>query len=56
MVYKRSMNERDISGILMTYSAIAARTTNTESLKDIIRELKAELDLRKVKHSSEYED
>ena len=53
MAYKRSMSEHDVSGILMTYSAKAASATNTESLRYIIRRLKEELDLRRIKHSKD---
>lgn len=42
------MNQYDVSGIMMTYSQKAIRARDEEHLKDIIRELKKELDLRKV--------
>ncbi|WP_279004807.1 hypothetical protein [[Clostridium] scindens] len=42
------MNQLDVAGILMTYSAKARYARDKEHLKDIIRELKEELDLRKV--------
>ncbi len=44
----RKMNQLDVAGILMTYSAKARYARDKEHLKDIIRELKEELDLRKV--------
>lgn len=43
------MNNLDIAGLLMTYSLKARLITDKEKLKDMIRELKSELDLRKVK-------
>lgn len=42
------MNQFDVSGIMMTYSQKAKYVRDEEHLKDIIRELKSELDLRKV--------
>lgn len=42
------MNQSDVSGILRTYSEKAAHARNKEHLKDIIRELRQELDLRKI--------
>lgn len=43
------MNNLDVAGILMTYSLKASGTKNTEDLRDLIRNLKQELDLRKVR-------
>lgn len=43
------MNQLDVSGILSTYAQKARYARDEEHLKDIIRELKKELDLRKVK-------
>lgn len=42
------MTQDDVSGILMTYSEKARRARSKEHLKDIVRELKGELDLRKI--------
>ena len=42
------MNQYDVSGILRTYSEQARHAKDKEQLKDIIRELKQELDLRKI--------
>ena len=42
------MNQYDVSGILRTYSEKARNARNKEHLKDIICELKRELDLRKI--------
>ena len=42
------MNQLDVCGILTTYSNKARYARDKEHLKDIIRELKQELDLRKV--------
>jgi hypothetical protein len=39
----------DIAGLLMTYSHKVRNTTDKEKLKELIRDLKSELDLRKVK-------
>lgn len=47
------MNNLDIAGILMTYSLKARLITDREKLKAMIRELKSELDLRKVKGGAE---
>ena len=44
-----TMNNLDVAGILMTYSLKAKETKNTEDLRDLIRDLKQELDLRKVR-------
>ena len=41
------MNQLDVAGILMTYSLKARYARDKEHLKDIIRDLKEELDLRK---------
>ena len=43
------MNQYDVAGILTTYSAKARDAKNTEALKEILRDLRLELDLRKVK-------
>ena len=50
---KRCMSQNDVAGLLTTYSTRAAHCTNTEDLKDIIRRLKEELDLRRIKHSKD---
>ena len=42
------MNQFDVSGILMTYSQKVKHARDEEHLKDNVRELKKELDLRKV--------
>ena len=46
------MNKLDVAGLLMTYSEKARHARNNERLKDIIRELKRELDLRKIERSN----
>ncbi len=46
------MNQFDVSGIMMTYSEKVKNARNDERLKDIIRELKRELDLRRVTFSN----
>lgn len=43
------MNQFDVAGLLRTYSEQASKATTEIKLKEIIRELKKELDLRKVK-------
>ena len=43
------MNNLDIAGILATYAQKASKTTDKEKLKELIKDLKIELDLRKVK-------
>ena len=43
------MNQLDVSGILTTYASKARYARNQKHLKEIIRDLKQELDLRKVK-------
>lgn len=43
------MNQFDVAGLLRTYSEKASKATAETKLKEIIRELKKELDLRKVK-------
>lgn len=42
------MDNLDVAGILMTYSERAKNARDAEHLKKIIRELKQELDLRKI--------
>lgn len=43
------MNNLDVAGIMRTYAEKAARARNAKQLKEIIRDLRSELDLRKVK-------
>lgn len=43
------MNQYDVSGILMTYSEKAKNCKTTKQLKETIKDLKEELDLRKIK-------
>lgn len=43
------MNKFDVAGLLTTYSEKAAKARSAEHLKQIIRDLKGELDLRKVR-------
>ncbi|MDF2804435.1 MAG: hypothetical protein K0S61_4340 [Anaerocolumna sp.] len=42
------MNQNDVSGTLQTYAEKARKARDKEHLKNIIRELKEELDLRKI--------
>lgn len=43
------MNNFDVAGILLTYAERASKARDTKHLRKIIRGLKSELDLRKVK-------
>ena len=47
------MNNLDVAGVLRTYSEKARCAKSTEQLREIIRDLKLELDLRKVRMDSE---
>lgn len=46
------MNKYDVAGILKSYSEKVRYARNEEHLKEIIRDLKHELDLRKIKGDS----
>lgn len=46
------MNKYDVAGILRSYSEKVRYARNEEHLKEIIRDLKHELDLRKIKGDS----
>ena len=48
------MNNLDVSGILKTYSERAKLARNKEHLKKIIKDLKSELDLRKIENFIAY--
>ena len=43
------MNNLDVAGILRTYSEKASRAKTTEQLRNIVRDVKQEFDLRKIK-------
>lgn len=43
------MNNLDVAGLLQTYALKAQRINDTEDLRQMIRNLKEELDLRKVR-------
>ena len=43
------MNQYDVSGILMTYSEKAKNAETTQKLKKVLKTLKEEFDLRKVR-------
>ena len=47
------MNNLDVAGLLRTYAEKARLARDTEHLRDILRELKKELDLRKVQMGEE---
>lgn len=42
------MTKLDVAGILTTYAEKIARAQNNKQVKDFVRELKRELDLRKL--------
>ena len=42
------MDNLDVAGILTTYAEKSRKARSKEQLKDVIRELKKELDLRKI--------
>ena len=42
------MNQLDVSGILQSYAEKARRAASTIQLKEIVRDVKQELDLRKI--------
>lgn len=44
-----TMNQYDVAGILRTYSEKCSKCDNTTKLKEIIKELKQQLDLRMIK-------
>lgn len=43
------MNNLDVAGILKTYAEKAAKARNTYHLRNIVSDLKQELDMRKIK-------
>ena len=43
------MNQWDVSGISMTYSEKVIKSETTKQLKKVIKNLKEELDLKKIK-------
>lgn len=43
------MNNRDVAGVLQTYAEKASKARNTKHLREIITDLKHELDLRSIK-------
>ena len=43
------MNNLEVAGILRTYSEKAAKAYSTKKLREIIADLKKELDMRKVR-------
>ena len=44
-----TMNQYDVAGILRTYSEKCSKCENSKKLKEIIKELKQQLDLRRIK-------
>lgn len=49
----RALNNLDVAGILRTYSEKARLARDTERLRNVVRELKQELDLRKIRMEKE---
>lgn len=48
------MDKLDVAGVLRAYSEqVANNGSNTKKLRDLIRRLKAELDLRKIYQKEE---
>ncbi len=43
------MDNLGVAGILQTYAEKARNANTTEKLRDVVRELKMELDLRKIR-------
>lgn len=43
------MNNFDVAGLLMTYAEKCRNASNSEKLKDIIRDLKMEFDAKEIK-------
>lgn len=43
------MNQYDVAGILKTYLEKCSKCSDTKRLKKLVKELKSELDLRKVR-------
>lgn len=44
-----TMNQYDVAGILRTYSEKCSKCENSKKLKETIKELKQQLDLRRIK-------
>ena len=44
-----TINNLDVAGILTTYALKASNARDTKQLRNIVRDLKMELDLRRVK-------
>ena len=47
------MNEFDVAGLLRTYAEVVRYSRDTHHMKELIRRLKKELDLRKVQHTKD---
>ena len=47
------MNNLEVAGTLQTYTEKTAKASNTKHLREIVSELKRELDLRKIKMDEE---
>ncbi len=44
-----SMNNLDVAGILSTYALKVQKARDTKHLRDIVRDLKSELDFRSIR-------
>lgn len=53
---KRKLSPNEVSGLLQTYSMKAASIQSKEALEELIRDLRDELDLRRVRLRSAWED
>lgn len=49
----RTLNNLDVAGLLRTYAEKARLAKDTEHLRDVVRDLKQELDLRKISMTKE---
>lgn len=48
------MNKYDVAGLLRTYAEqVSMNGNSTEKLKSLVRELREQLDLRRIKQTSE---
>ena len=53
---KKKLSPNEVSGMLQTYAMKAASIQNKEALEELIRDLRDELDLRRVRLRSAWED
>lgn len=51
------MNKYDVAGLLKTYAEqVSMNGNSTEKLRNIVRELKEQLDLRRIRQTAEEEE